>query len=363
MNNIQEKIKRHLAFWNKDKVDRPMVGFLIGNYFFADCFKAAKNLMIPGKEIKATDIHVDDFLEDYERLYQQSIQVEQDAFWTACPFISVPWFEAILGCKIKALESSMASEPYLKDLNHLENIFSEKNNLWLDKFLEFTEKLVELSRDRFPVGQPIMRGLSDTMGALRGQSNFILDFYDYPEESKKILKKIKETFMYVMSRYQKILKEYHGGYSVALFNQWAPGKNFYIQEDLSNLLSPNIYRKYFYDLNKMISEDKNYDYCTFHIHAASFFILDDLLEMDNIKAYEITKDVGGPSIKEMLPQLKKILNSKRLILWGDLNQEDLDIILGNLSYKGLYLHIVSESVTKAKQLMDYIKNKSAKSNR
>ena len=56
--------------------------------------------------------------------------------------------------------------------------------------------------------------------------------------------------------------------------------------------------------------------------------------MDNIKVYEITKDVGGPSIKEMLPQLKKILRSNRLILWGDLNHEDLDIILDNLPYKG-----------------------------
>ena len=40
-------------------------------------------------------------------------------------------------------------------------------------------------------------------------------------------------------------------------------------------------------------------------------------------------------------------------MWGDLNQEDLDIILDNLPYNGLYLRIVSESFRKAKQLMDY----------
>jgi len=113
----------------------------------------------------------------------------------------------------------------------------------------------------------------------------------------------------------------------------------------------------------MICEDKNYDYCTFHIHDVSFFILYDLLKIDNIKAYFIPKEVGVDSIKEMLPQLKKILNSKRLILLGDLNYEDLDIILDNLPYNGLYLSIISDSVMKAKQLMDYIKNKSSKSNR
>ena len=34
MNNIQEKVQRHIAFWNRDKVDRPMIGFQIGTYFF-----------------------------------------------------------------------------------------------------------------------------------------------------------------------------------------------------------------------------------------------------------------------------------------------------------------------------------------
>jgi len=358
MSNIHEKIARHNAFWQKEKVDRPMIGFQIGNDFFADRYKAAQRLMIPGKEVKPSDINVDDFLDDYERLYQQSKPVEQDSFWTACPFITIPWFEAILGCRIIAHKSTMTSEPYLTDLKHLNEI--HVNHIWLDKYLEFIEKLVRLAQGRFPVGQPIIRGLSDLMGALRGQSEFVIDFFDTPKEAINLLEKIKDTLLLLFSEQQKKLPEFHGGYSVSLFDLWAPGKCFYIQEDLSSLLSPDIFRKYFLNLDKIICEDQNYDYCTFHIHSVSFFILDDLLKIDAIKVFEITKDVGGLSIKEMLPQLKKILVNKRLILWGDLDQEDLEIILENLTYDGLYLHILNESVSNTRSLLNYIKEKTGK---
>jgi hypothetical protein len=355
MINIQEKIKKHIAFWQKEKVDRPMIGFQIGTEFFADRYKAAQKIMVPGKEVRPEDIDVDQFLDDYERLYQQSTKVEQDSFWTACPFISIPWFEAILGCKIVALKSTMSSQPYLKDLEDLSEVHI--HTPWFNKYLEFIERLVLLSRGRFPVGQPIIRGLSDIMGALRGQAEFVLDFFDDPGDAQILLERIKNSLILVLEEQQKRLAEFHGGYSVSLFDLWAPGTNFYIQEDLSNLLNPDLFRRYFLKLDQTICENPNFNYCTFHIHAPSFFILDDLMKIDKIKALEITKDEGGASIEEMLPQLKKILAKKRLILWGPLDRQDLDIILENLSYDGLYIHILTESIDQAGQLMDVVKRK------
>lgn len=355
MDNIKKKINRHISFWQKEKVDRPMIGFQIGTEFFSDSYHAAKRIMVPGKEIKSEDIDVDSFLADYERLYQRSIQVEQDSFWTASPFISIPWIEAILGCKIIAFKSSISSEPYLINIKDHSKI--RINDLWLNKYLEFLEKLVLLSRGRFPVGQPIIRGLSDIMGALRGQTEFVLDFYDNPNEAWGLLKKIKDYLLIVFEEQQKRIAEFHGGYSVALFDLWAPGTNFYIQEDLSSLLNPEIFRKYFFVLDKSICENPTFDYCTFHIHTPSFFILDDLMRIDKIKVFEITKDEGGAQIIEMLPQLKKIIAKKRLILWGPLNEQDIDIILNNIPYNGLYLHILAESVSMASELMDLIKRK------
>lgn len=354
MVNAQEKIQRHLAFWNREKVDRPLVGFQIGTYFFADRFEAARRLMIPGRELRAPDIVVEEFLPDYERLYEQVEHLEQDAFWTACPFTSIPWMEGILGCKIKALESSFTSIPYLSNVHQATVPLLTEENAWLEKFVEFTEKLGQMARGRFPAGQPIMRGPSDMMGALRGQRDFVLDFYDHPEEAKALLNTVTERFLQVMERYHARLKAFLGGYSMGVFDLWAPDRCIWAQEDLSTLLDPDIYHRYLAKLDETIC--RRYPYNAFHIHASSFFILDDLMQIERIMAIEITKDKGGASIEEMVPQFWKILRDKRLIIWGDLDYEDIDIILRELPYEGLYLHIVNESTSRAAELMNHIKS-------
>ena len=72
---------------------------------------------------------------------------------------------------------------------------------------------------------------------------------------------------------------------------------------------------------------------------------------------QINKDIGGPSLETMLPEFKKVLAKKRLVIWGDLDEVDLEIILKELPYRGLYLHIVAPTVEAAKSLMQYIQTR------
>ena len=92
---------------------------------------------------------------------------------------------------------------------------------------------------------------------------------------------------------------------------------------------------------------QGYEYTLCHLHPTSFFILDDLLQIEDLTTIEINKDIGGPSIEAMLPQFKKVLQTKRLLIWGDLDEDELDLLLEELSYEGLYLHIVTSTVDEA----------------
>ena len=58
--------------------------------------------------------------------------------------------------------------------------------------------------------------------------------------------------------------------------------------------------------------------------------------------------------KKPFERLKKVLQQRRLVIWGDLDEADLDIILKELPYAGLYLHIVAPTVEAANSLMRYI---------
>ena len=65
-------------------------------------------------------LNVDDFLKDYEQMFQEVQIIGQDGFWVGEPFTGIPWMEAILGCEIVASPSSFVSQPWAKSVNDLE---------------------------------------------------------------------------------------------------------------------------------------------------------------------------------------------------------------------------------------------------
>jgi len=78
------------------------------------------------------------------------------------------------------------------------------------------------------------------------------------------------------------------------------------------------------------------------------------LQIDNLKLIEINKDIGGPTISEMLPQFKRVLESKRLVIWGALDLTDLELIKKELSAKGLFLNIVTPSIGEARGILEFM---------
>jgi hypothetical protein len=224
----------------------------------------------------------------------------------------------------------------------IDNVKIDKivNQVWFDKYLEFTDMLQKLSKGRFPVGQPIMRGPSDIIGTILGQDRMVYYFYDNPDRTVELLNEATAIFLDVIKEQKKHIDTFYGGTSMGFYDLWCPGNCIWFQDDLNALLSPGIYENYVYDTHKWIS--KSYDYSMFHLHPASFFILDYLIKIKELKAIQINKDVGGPSVEEMIPLLQKVQQEKNLVLWGDFNEYELNILRGKLRPEGLYIIIFSE---------------------
>lgn len=352
---IEEKIALHRAYWNRENTGRPLVSFRLGDYFFSTEFKAAKHLLVEGKRITPDMLDVDLFMEDYERMYQEVAETGQDGFWVAEPFTGIPWMEAILGCEVYATKNSFISHPWAQSIDDLDKIVFNTDNIWFKKYMEFVEKLNQLSKGRFPIGQPIMRGPSDMMGAVLGQTELVFALAEEPEKMKQLFLKITDIFLNVMKHQYNVISDFNGGYAIGFYHLWTPGKCIWYQEDLSALLSPAYYREFLKASNEKICE--GYDYTAIHLHPASFFILDELMKIDKLKVIEVNKDVGGPSVKEMIPIFQKILTKKNIIIWGDLNEEDIDNIMQELPSKGIFLNVVAPTLERAKELMTYIQSK------
>jgi hypothetical protein len=344
-----ERAEDHRKFWNHEKPSRPLVSFRIGNYFFATHYRAAEKLLVKGTKITPDMIDVDSFLEDYERQYNEVSALGQSGFWTAEPYTGIPWMEAFWGCEIMANGESFIAKPQAKAPGDLETLQFDPDSPWVAKYLEFVQKLNGLSQGRFPVGAPIMRGEGDTAGAVLGQTQFIYALYEEPEIIKQTLRKITDSFLWIYGEMHKLNTPFLGGSSLGLYHLWAPGESLWFQDDIGVLLSPALYREFFLE-NETYFCGK-YKYTMMHLHPSSFHLLDDILGNENLRAVEINKDAGGPSMLQMIPQFRKVLEKNRsLIIWGDLTEQDIWVVFDNLPPEGVFFNILLPDCKSAEKI-------------
>jgi DNA-binding FadR family transcriptional regulator len=353
---IEERLALHCAFWDREEQPRPLASFRVGDFFFSRHFKAAHGLLAPDTLITPEMLDVAAFLPDYERMFQESEAIGQDGFWTAEPFTGIPWMEAILGSPIRAGRESFTSRPWLSSpAEALEKVRVDPENPWLAKYLEFTAALVQQSRGRFPVGMPIMRGPSDMIGALLGQQEMVIALMlEDPAVMRRLIERVARAFLSVIEAQRRLVPAFHGGTALGFYHVWAPGASIWWQDDLSAILSPTVYREFFLDAARLILA--GHPHTAFHLHPASFFIIDELLSLEGLRVIEVNKDVGGPSVEEMLPVLANIMQTRGLILWGDLTIEDLEVVKRNLPCRGLCLHVVAPTLAEAHERRTYIHN-------
>lgn len=334
-------------------MNMPLVSFHIGDTLVSRQFHAARPLLRDRLRITPEMIVVDDFLPDYERMWRDSEAAGQNGVFTVEPFTGVPWMEAMLGCGVFGSESALLTEPCIGTVEQLQGLALKRGDPWLEKYLEFTRKLVNLSDGRFPVGQPIMRGPSDIVGALVGQANLILLMADYPECMPTVFRRCADIFREVIELQQQEIPVWREGASFGFYHLWTPGKNIWFQEDLSALYSPAYYDQFLRAADESIC--RGYDYTLLHLHPSSFFILDRLLGIEGLRAIEVNKDVGGPSVAQMIPVMTRIQEKRNLVVWGELSLDDIDTILDGLPDHRVALSILAPAVENAGRIMQHVR--------
>ena len=339
MTKTEKKIEAYKSFWKREN-KKPLIGYSIGNYFISKRFRAAEPLLEDGKKITPNMIDVNTFKNDYLRMAELWDEEEHDILFTATPFPGLPWLEAIMGADVYATNNS-----FISHTDKYQNISELRldtfiDNRWLDKYLEFCTMLKELSDNKFPVGQPILRGPSDVLGSLVGQDRLVFYFYDSPDVTKNSLKLIAERFLELIYKQYEIIDDFYGGFSMGFYDLWCPGACMWFQDDLNALFSPSIYEDYIIKSHQYLAN--SYIYTMFHLHPASIYMIDYLLTIDELNAVQINKDVGGPSVREMLPHFEKVLAKKNLIIWGDFTESEIDFLNKSLVPQGLYIIIFKD---------------------
>jgi hypothetical protein len=346
---LKFQAKRCLDFWEGQVSNRPLISFWVGSFSIPDLYPFSMS-RLPDGTLTADDIVLEIFRDDYQRLYTNNLGTGSDVPWAAFPIMTIPWLEAILGCTIQKSGNNIWAEPLPGTLEQIPTRRIDLGgNAWLEKLLEFTQWLIDFSAGRFPVSAALMRGPSDLLSAMRGSTQMCLDIIDRPDAVKKIMGDLAEFWIKVAQQQIDLIPPFDGGYSFGQIYLWGREKGAWFQDDAVALLSPKHFKQFLFPFEKRIASALPKS--GIHLHPRTLFVVDDLLDIADLGVIEVNYEPYGVTLKDMLPYLIKAVRRKRVVLWGDFNEQDLIFLKENLPAQNLCLQMNVGSAEKARSAM------------
>jgi hypothetical protein len=336
--NDPAKIVRYEAFWDRAEIDRPLVGFSFKSWFPLEEYAASAawqsaNYLTPGM------VRPEDFLDDQERLLREGDLLEDDIFRGASPSQAVPWLDGMLGSRLRILPASILGEDMGLSWDDAADVQLDREDPWFQKYIEFIDTLVKRSAGRFPVSHGTLIGPSDMVALLRGHDQAVVDLIDEPDRSAALLRRMADIFREVTEAAWDHIPLFHGGYYDAQYQLWSRGPIVRMQEDVTALYSPQLYRQFVQPIDRELAR---HFACNFiHLHSTSMFILDAFLEIEEIRCFEVNHDVSGPPLVEMIPYFQAIQTAGRpLLIRGSFSPDEACLLMDRLDTRGLYLYIM-----------------------
>lgn len=345
--SIDERVDRFRRYYNRAN-DRPLLGFYVRSEYPLFRYPATRSLP-DDRPLTPDDFDVAPYLDDCDELFAEHEACGGDFIWSASAYWGIPWLEAALGCPIIADHNtgSIRSETPAAFSGPESIPEFDSDAPWMQKAVEFIDRMAERSAGRWPIGTTRMRGIADLLSALYGGDAFIYVMMDRPEEIRQVARRLTD-FWIAFGRLQlERIPLFHGGVGSFYYHMWVPAGTIWHQEDAAALLSPDLYDDFIREHDQRIAE--SFDGCIMHQHPTAFVPTNFYLEMP-FTALELHIDEGGPDAEALEPVHRKILARKPLLIWGHLSETDLDRIFGRLPKQGLAVMTCVDEPEQAGQL-------------
>ena len=191
----------------------------------------------------------------------------------------------------------------------------------------------------------------DTLAALRGTENLLLDLIDCPDYVRDFDQYLVKMYLGLFNSYYKIVGEASEG-TCDWLNMWAPGKMYTIQNDFAYMLSPKMYNDIF--LPSITMKTEFFDYAMYHVDGVGNFAhIDSLCELPRLQARQGYPGAGKGSALNYMNYLKKVQAAGKN-LWIVLQPDEIETALHELSAKGLYIYTECSSEEEAEYLLKNI---------
>jgi len=303
----EESAARYRDFWAGEPIDRPPVLFdSIGPWGHPMYRGAGYDYQKYGEDIER-------FCRDYERVWEARVACRDDTIPCIAPQMGGVIEAAMWAGEIEwgAEVSSLVPPAPLAGVKDLREVTFDPDNKHYRRVLREGKALSEMSRGRFGVNFEASCSITTTISQLRGGTRFLYDVIDDPEGVRIFGRRICDQLIRLQREVDRLAPHPGGGTCHRWLNYWNPGRGFWFSEDDAVLLSPELYRDVFLDLDRKLCAST--DCPAVHWHDAGLHLIDAVLEIGNLRMVQLSPDPNGPPFERLLASCRRIERSGRKV--------------------------------------------------
>ncbi len=274
-----------------------------------------------------------------------------DALPTIRPDLGPNFLAATLGCPLRFLPDTTWTDPAIEDWDNFSGFPDYRESSWYKLMVEMTRRFTEAAEGRFLTEITNLYTGGDAVAALRGNENFLMDFYDVPDRVRMTLDHADRVYCEMVDALGEITTSRGQTYYIGYLN-WAPGKTYPVADDSLALLSPGIVKEFL--LEGIRRRAAHVDYAAFHLDGPDALDkLDLLLEMPEMHCIQWQPGAGARPMSRWISLLKRILARGKL-LYIHCAIDQVEPILSEVPAKGLYMNVEerAKDEEEAKAILD-----------
>jgi hypothetical protein len=337
MADFDMSMKRVYAWFENEMIDRPPVRFVAHNAFLEAATEDISRLSPLEKKAWWFDV------ESQVDLFIKSINGRNfhgETFPVFFPNLGPDVYAAFYGAELEFGEVTSWSIPLVQDWEDIERLQFDTENEYFRKLEELTLAALEQCKEKFLVGYTDLHPGLDCVAAWRDPQQLCFDMVDSPEKVKQLADIAIADFELVYDHFDRILKE-HGQLSVSWMGIPSFERMHIPSCDFSTLISPEFFNEF--GLPVLQREVETMTHNVFHVDGKGVARhLDMILSVPQVQTVQWVQGVGDDfPIMQWVPFLKE-LQSKGVPTIVDLNKNELEDFMSEMSPNGFFLWIATD---------------------
>jgi hypothetical protein len=242
------------------------------------------------------------------------------------------------------------AHPKLNSIEEITDLVLDESNPSYKVILETTRQSIASAHNHHMASVYPLNGITDIMAGLYGTENLLMDFIIKPDQVKSAMKYFKTLWIKEFNHIQSIMNESGNLGGIGWAGIWSPGTTFPIQEDLTYMISSEMYREFCLPHVRDIIDCM--DYSLYHLDGIGAIPhLDTLLEIENLNAIQWVPGAGKEKLDQWYDLIKRILKAgKSVQIFAQ--PDEVGGLVDNVGPKGLLITVLNANNEQAEKLIN-----------